>query len=288
MFAADVDYHRANSVQEAVQLLQENQGARLLAGGHSFLPLMKLRLASPSALIDIGRIAQLRGITVSSESVRIGALTTHAELAASADVKEACPVLAQAAAMIGDPAVRNRGTVGGNVSHADPASDLPTVITALGGRFIAAGPAGERTIEAADFFQGLMSTALAETEVLTAIEVPTRKPGQGMAYSKFAHPASRYAVVGAAAVVTLDAGSYSAASVAVGGVEDSPTRAPLVEGELVGKSPGDDTHRAAADAVAGDLGDDILSDIFASADYRRSMAAVYVKRALDSAAESVG
>ena len=288
MFAADVDYHRANSVEDAVRLLRENAGAKLLAGGHSLLPLMKLRLASPSALIDIGRIEALRGITVSGEHVRIGALTTHAELATSADAKAACPILSAAASTIGDPAVRNRATVGGNVSHADPASDLPTVILALGGRFIVNGPGGERTIEAAEFFQGLMSTALSEDEVLTAIEVPAGKPGQGMAYSKFSHPASRYAVIGAAAVVTLDSGSYTAASVAVGGATPSPTKASSVEAALVGKSAGDDAHGTAANAVVNDLGDDVLGDVFASADYRKSMAAVYVKRALDSAAESVG
>ena len=288
MYSADVSYHRANSVAEAVQLLQETDDAKVIAGGHSLIPLMKLRLANPAALVDIGRIAELKGISVGSDTVRIGALTTHAELASSVDLKDACPVLAAAAGTIGDPTVRNRGTIGGNLSHADPASDLPTVITALGGTVTATGPGGERTVRAADFFQGLMTTALGENEVLTAIEVPTREPGQGMAYSKFSHPASRYAVVGAAAVVELDSGAYSAASIAVGGLEPTPTKATSAESALVGNAPGDDTHGAAAEAVGNDLGDDILSDVFASADYRKAMAAVYVKRALDAAAQSIG
>ena len=288
MYSADISYHRANSVAEAVQLLQETDDAKVIAGGHSLIPLMKLRLANPAALVDIGRIAELKGISVGSDTVRIGALTTHAELASSVDLKDACPVLAAAAGTIGDPTVRNRGTIGGNLSHADPASDLPTVITALGGTVTVTGPGGERTIRAADFFQGLMTTALGENEVLTAIEVPTREPGQGMAYSKFPHPASRYAVVGAAAVVELDSGAYSAASIAVGGLEPTPTKATSAESALVGSAPGDDTHGAAAEAVGNDLGDDILSDVFASADYRKAMAAVYVKRALDAAAQSIG
>ena len=288
MYSADVTYHRASSVVEAVELLQETSGAKLLAGGHSLIPLMKLRLANPTALIDVGRIAELRGISVSGGTVRIGALTTHAELASSADLEDACPMLAAAAGAVGDPAVRNRGTIGGNLSHADPASDLPTVITALGGTLTVTGPGGERRIAAADFFQGLMTTALGEDEVLTAIEAPTRESGQGMAYSKFSHPASRYAVVGAAAVVRLSSGAYSAASILVGGVEPSPTRAASAERALIGKATGDDSHDAAAEAVGGDFGDDILGDVFASSDYRKAMARVYVKCALDAAAQSAG
>jgi carbon-monoxide dehydrogenase medium subunit len=151
MYAADFNYYRAGSVAEAGDLLKRNPGAKLLAGGHSLIPLLKLRLAAPPALIDIGRITELKGVTVRDGTVRIGALTTHADLAASAALREHCPALAEAAAHVGDPAVRNRGTIGGNVAHADPASDLPTVLTALSARFAVTGPDGSRTVDANGF-----------------------------------------------------------------------------------------------------------------------------------------
>src|SRR5262245_222191 len=203
MYSSPFDYFRAGSVKEAHQLMQQHPGAKLLAGGHSLIPLLKMRLTAPPALIDIGRIAELKGIAAKGAVIRIGALTTHAELAGSETLKTACPMLAEAAAQIGDAQVRNCGTIGGNVAHADPASDLPTVLTALDARFVAVGPSEERTIAASDFFQGMMATALDEREILTAIEIAARKPGEGMAYAKFTHPASRYAVVGAAALVLV-------------------------------------------------------------------------------------
>src|SRR5205085_9673478 len=168
------------------------------------------RLTAPPALVDIGRIAELKGIAAAGAAIRIGALTTYSELASSSVLKSGCPMLAEAAAQIGDAQVRNYGTIGGNVAHADPASDLPTVLLALGAGFVAAGRGGQRTIEADDFFKGMMTTALADGEILTAIEVAARKPGEGMAYAKFTHPASRYAVVGAAAVVVLSGGACTA------------------------------------------------------------------------------
>jgi CO/xanthine dehydrogenase FAD-binding subunit len=148
MYSANFDYHRARSLADVHRLLAANPGAKLLAGGHSLIPLMKLRLAAPSAVVDIGRIPELRGISRSGDTIRIGALTTHAEIAASADVQKAAPALAEAAGMIGDPAVRSRGTIGGNIAHADPASDLPTVLVALDARVVVVGPSGERTIAA--------------------------------------------------------------------------------------------------------------------------------------------
>ena len=288
MFAADVDYHRAGSVAEAVRLLQQNDGAKLIAGGHSLIPLMKLRLAAPTALVDIGRIDDLKGIEISNGAARIGPLTTHAEIAASDALAAACPILAQAAGMIGDPQVRNRGTIGGNVAHADPASDLPAVLTALDATFNVTGPNGDRAVEARDFFQGLLTTALGESEVLTSVEVPAAKSGQGGAYSKFSHPASRYAVVGAAAVLTVSGGTCSEARVALGGLVPSPIRASSVEGALAGKALTADVLSEAAGKVADDLGDDVIGDVYASADYRRAMAGVYVGRALTAAAEQAG
>jgi len=286
MFTPSFDYYRASSVAEAQKLLEQHPGAKFVAGGHSLIPLMKMRLMAPPALIDIGRIQELKGIA-SGATIRIGALTTHSELAASSVLRTGCPMLAEAAAQIGDAQVRNYGTIGGNVAHADPASDLPTVLLALGARFTAAGPRGQRTIEADGFFTGMMTTALADGEILTAIEVAAGKAGEGMAYAKFTHPASRYAVVGAAAVVAVSGGACTAARVAVGGLTPTAVRAAAVEKALVGARPSPETIAKAAEAVSGDLGSDVLEDIFASAEYRRAMAAVYVKRALASAFERV-
>jgi len=284
MYAPSFDYYRARSVSDAHQLLAAHPGAKLLAGGHSLLPLLKLRLAEPSAVIDIGRIAELRGISKQADRIRIGALTTHAELAASADLRTAAPALAEAAALVGDPAVRNRGTIGGNIAHADPASDLPTVLVALNAGVVAAGPKGERTIPAEEFFTGIMSTALAEDEILVAIQVPPSSRGQGSAYEKFAHPASRYAVVGVAALIAITNGTCSSARVAVGGLLPSARRATAVERGLVGKAMTDDAIGAAAAQVAGDLGNDVTGDIYASAEYRAAMAPVFTKRAIANAA----
>jgi carbon-monoxide dehydrogenase medium subunit len=283
MYAAAFDYYRARSLADARQLLAAHPGAKLLAGGHSLLPLLKLRLAAPPAVVDIGRVPELRGITQSGNVIRLGALTTHAELADSRELRAGAEALSEAAAVVGDPAVRNRGTIGGNVAHADPASDLPTVLVALGGRMIAAGEQGERTIDADQFFTGIMTTALAEDEILVAIEVPVAGAGQGSAYEKFAHPASRYAVIGAAAQVTILNGICTAARVAVGGPVPNARRASAVEQALVGKPANAETIETAARLVADDLGDDTTGDLFASAEYRAAMTPIYVKRALERA-----
>ena len=288
MFPAQLTYHRAGSVAEAVQLLSDNEGAKLLAGGHSLLPLMKLRLAAPAVLVDIGRIEALRGVSASGGGITIGALTTHAEIASSDLVRQNAPVLAEAAALVGDPAVRNRGTIGGSVSHADPASDQPTVLTALGATFNVTGPGGDRSIAAADFATGLLENALNDNEVLTSISVPSVPSGAGSAYVKFPHPASRYAVVGAAAILAVSGGTCSSASVAVGGVETTPARASSVEAALAGSDLSAAALDAAAAAVGGDLNGDPMGDVFASAEYRRAMASVYVRRALGAAASRAG
>jgi carbon-monoxide dehydrogenase medium subunit len=283
MYSAEFDYYRAGSVAEASALLKKHPGAKLLAGGHSLIPLLKLRLASPRALIDIGRIAELKGISVSDGTVRIGSLTTHAELAASAMLRQHCPALADAAARVGDPAVRNRGTIGGNVAHADPASDLPTVLAAVGARITTTGPGGSRTVDSMDFCTGTMSTTLGDDEVLTRIEVPIRKNGQGQAYAKFEHPASRYAVIGVAAAITLSAGKCTAAEVAIGGCVPKPVRAATVEKALIGQSLSAETIANASRQVIQDLGPDIIGDLYASADYRKSVSPVWVKRAVTAA-----
>jgi carbon-monoxide dehydrogenase medium subunit len=285
MYAPSFDYYRANSVAEATGLLIKHPGAKLLAGGHSLIPLLKLRLASPPVLIDIGRIPDLKGISATKGSIRIGALTTHAELSSSPVLAEQCPALAEAAGKIGDPAVRNCGTIGGNVAHADPASDLPTVLCALDARFVVSGPQGERTVNVADFFQGMMATALGEHEVLTAVEIPSSSAGRSAAYAKFVHPASRYAVIGVAASITKSNGKCGSAAVALGGLVPRPVRASSVEKALAGQNLSPEVITKAAEQVSNDLGSDILGDIFASAEYRRAVAPVWVKRALSEAAQ---
>ena len=287
MYGADFDYYRAGSVAEAGALLAKYQGAKVLAGGHSLIPLLKLRLAVPPTVVDIGRISELQGISVDGGMIQIGSLTTHAELAASAELQQHATALAEAAGQIGDPAVRNRGTIGGNVAHADPASDLPTVLSALGGRFSLTGPEGDRTVDAAAFFHGIMTTALGEQELLTTIAVPVSPPGQGTAYAKFSHPASRYAVIGVGATVTIADGVCSAASVVLGGLVPTPVVASSVAERLIGQTLSAETIAAAAPAAVADLGDDCLGDIFASAEYRKAVAPFYVQQAISSAAERV-
>ena len=283
MFAAEFEYRKAGSVAEAVQLLSENPEARLLAGGHSLIPLMRFRLARPELLVDIGGIASLRGISVSGDVITIGALTTHAEIAASPEVRQANGLLAEAAGGIGDPAVRNRGTIGGNLAHADPASDWATVLTALGGTAIIQGPAGGRSVAVADFVADAFVTALAENEVITAVSVPTLAANQRAEYAKMAHPASFYAVVGGAVVVTMDGERCTAASVAVGGLTPRPVKAPAVEAALTGATLTVDSIAAATANLGEDLaaaGVDIIGDVYASAEYRAGVAPVEVKHAL--------
>jgi len=249
---------------------------------------MKLRLAAPPAVVDIGRIPELRGISRSGDTIRIGALTTHAEIAASGDIQKAAPALAEAAGLVGDPAVRSRGTIGGNIAHADPASDLPTVLVALDARVVVVGPSGERTIAADGFFTGIMTTTLADNEVVTAIAVPVAARGQGSAYVKFSHPASRYAVVGVAASLTVANNQCSAARIALGGLLPHARRAAAVEKALNGKGLDAAAIAAAAGQVGSDLGGEVHGDIFASASYRKAVAPVYVKRAIAAAAARAG
>lgn len=288
MYSAEFDYHRARSLADAQKLLAANPGAKLLAGGHSLIPLLKLRLAAPSALIDIGRIAELRGIARSGDVLRIGALTTHAELAASVDLQKSAAALAEAAGLVGDPAVRNRGTIGGNIAHADPASDLPTVLVALDARITAIGPKGQRTIAAADFFTGIMTTALADDEVVTEIAVPASTKGQGSAYVKFSHPASRYAVIGVAASVTLANNTCTNVRIALGGLVPHARRAEATEAAFTDVSLDAVSIANAADLVRADLGEDVSGDIFASSEYRVAVAPIYVKRAVAAAAARAG
>ena len=283
MFPANFEYRKATSIADAVRLLSENPDAKLLAGGHSLIPLMRFRLARPEVIVDIGGIDGLRGITVSGDHINIGALTTHAEIANSAEVQRANGLLAEAASGIGDPAVRNRGTIGGNLAHADPASDWATVLTALGGSVSIQGPSGSRTVAVGDFVEDAFTTGLGEDELITTVTVPVLAANQRAEYAKMAHPASFYAVVGGAVVVTMDGDRCTAASVAVGGLTPRPVKAAAVEQALAGttltmSSIGDATDRLSEDISA--AGVDIIGDVFASADFRASVAPVEVKHAL--------
>ncbi len=278
MYPAQFDYRRAGSVDEALSLLREHEDAKLMAGGHSLIPMMKLRLAQPPVVIDIGRLDQLKGISDANGSVRIGSLTTHAEIAASQTLAARCPALAEAAGHIGDVQVRNRGTIGGNIAHADPGSDLPPVLVLLGASIHLRAPSGARSVAAGDFFQDLLTTDMGEDEILTHVDVPALGGGAGSAYLKFEHPASGYAVVGAAAAVTIENGRCTSAGLVVGGVAATPIAVDC--SSLVGADLSDGAIAAAA---AGLDAEDPIGDIFASGDYRVHVGRVYGKRALTAA-----
>jgi carbon-monoxide dehydrogenase medium subunit len=281
MYPAKFDYYRASSVAEAVSLLQQHEEAKVLAGGHSLIPTMKLRLATPAALIDIGRISELKGISEGNGKIRIGALTTHATLASSDLLQQKCKIVAEAAGQVGDPAVRHKGTIGGNIAHADPASDLPAVVLALGGVIHASGPSGNRQINADDFFVDLLTTALQSNELLTAIEIPISGGKTGSAYLKFEHPASGYAICGAAAIVTLAGdGTCQSARLCFNGVTAKPLNAGNVTAGLAGKKLDDATIDQAVNSLS--IAEP-MSDIHASGPYRVELAKVYGRRALKAA-----
>ena len=282
MQTAPFDYYRPETVAEALDLLASVEGARPLAGGHSLLPAMKLRVANPAAIVDLTRIEGLDQISRNGDSITIGALTKHAAVAASEVVQTDCGILSDAAAHIGDPQVRNRGTIGGSVAHADPAADYPTVLTALGATITVTGKAGERTIAADDFFVDLFTAAHEEGELVTSVEVPVLTAGQGGAYLKHRHPASSYAVVGVAAVVTVDDGQCTAARIAVGGITGKPERAQTAEAALVGEAPSEPNIAQAASQVPDALANP-LGDIYASGEFRVHLAQVLTKRALADA-----
>ena len=205
MYPAQFEYHKAATVKEAVDLLAKYKDeAKLLAGGHSLLPAMKLRLAQPKHLIDIGKVSGLAGIKEEGGTLVIGAMTTHYAIESSAVLKSKCPLLPEVAGHIGDPMVRNLGTIGGSLAHADPAADWPAAAIALGAELVVEGPKGKRTIKVDDFFKGLLTTAVADSEILTEIRVPASGENIKSAYAKFPHPASRFAVVGVAAVLTME------------------------------------------------------------------------------------
>ena len=284
MYPASFEYHRVATVEEAVGLLTRHKDdAKLLAGGHSLIPMMKLRLAQPKHLVDIGRVQGLAGIREEGGHFVLGALTTHYAVESSAAIKQKCAMLSEAAAVIGDPQVRNYGTVGGSVAHSDPAADWPAVMLALGAEIKAVGPKGARTIKIDDFFKDLFTTALGPDEVLTEIRIPTGGHG-GAAYMKHPHPASRFAVCGVAAAVALDGtGKCTSARVGVTGVGSKAVRAKGVEAALVGKTLDAAAISAAAQKAADGI--DINADLQGSVEYKAHLTRVYARRALERAVE---
>ncbi|HCV37033.1 MAG: xanthine dehydrogenase family protein subunit M [Acidimicrobiales bacterium] len=266
MIPAAVGYVRADSTEEAVAALREHgDEAKLLAGGQSLIPLMRLRLARPGLLVDMGRADDLRGISVDGDTVSIGALTSHSDLEHSAELAEVCPLLAHVASQIGDPAVRHRGTLGGSLVHADPASDLPAAVLALGGTLVATGPDGSREIEVSDFFTGFLESALAADEVLIAVRIPISTGG--WSYQKFNRRAQDWAIVGVAV-------AESGAGVSLVNMGSTPLRASAVEAAVAGGAGVSDAASVAAD------GTEPPSDNNADASYREHLARVLTERAL--------
>jgi carbon-monoxide dehydrogenase medium subunit len=277
------DYARATSLDDAIAKLGAGDGAKLLAGGHSLIPLMKLRLSEPTTLIDIARIPGLSGIKEKDGKIEIGAATTHHAVATAALLRDKCAALAETAETIGDPQVRNRGTIGGSLAHADPAADYPAILLALDAEVHIKGKGGWRAVKASDFFQGLFTVDLQPEEIIAGVQV---KPQKAAAYAKLHQRASHFAIVGVAASLEVSGGKVSAARVGLTGASTHAMRLANVEAALAGKALSDDTIAAAA-AVAGDGIDDINADIHASADYRRAMIKVFTARALKQAAARI-
>jgi carbon-monoxide dehydrogenase medium subunit len=271
------EYHRASSIEDALAKLAE--GGKLLAGGHSLIPLMKLRLSEPGVLIDISRLPELAGIREHDGKFEIGAATVHQDIATSERIRQRCPALADCAADIGDPQVRNRGTIGGSLAHADPSADYPAVVLALDAVLEIRGPNGSRTVAATDFFQGMFTVDLAPDEIIVTIRVT---PVRAAAYVKLHQKASGFAIIGIAAALEVSEGTIASARIGLTGARSSATRLTAVEQALAGKPANVESIAAAAANAGADL-DDLNSDIHASADYRRAMVAVFTRRALEGA-----
>ncbi|HEV8472313.1 MAG TPA: xanthine dehydrogenase family protein subunit M [Methylomirabilota bacterium] len=282
MYPAAFEYHAPSSVKEALGLLTKLDDAKLLAGGHSLVPMMKLRLAQPKHIIDLRKVPGLTGIKEDKGAIAIGAMTTHWEVESSKILRAKCPVVSETASIIGDPAVRNKGTIGGSLAHADPAADMPATVIALGAEFVCQGPKKTRTVKVDDWFTGLMETALGEGELLVSVRVPALAKGTGAAYMKFAHPASRFAIVGVAAVITLDkSGTCTKAGVGLTGAGTRAVRAKGVEAGLTGKR----LDAAAIEAAAAKAADgvDVQADLQGSVEYKAHLCRVFARRAIEAA-----
>src|SRR2546428_3364167 len=283
MYPAAFEYHTPASVKEALGLLGKlKDDAKLLAGGHSLIPMMKLRLAQPKHLIDLRKVPGLAGIREDGSSIAIGAMTTHWQVESSKLLQAKIPVVSEAAGMIGDPQVRNLGTIGGSLAHADPAADMPAVMIALGAELVVEGARGRRTIKVDDFFKGLMTTAVGPDEILVEVRVPVPPAGSGASYMKFPHPASRFAVVGVCAALTVDGrGTCTKVGVGITGAGTRALRGRGVEAELTGKTLDQATIEAAA-AKAAD-GVDVQADLQGSVEYKSHLLRVHARRAIEAA-----
>ncbi len=284
MIPAQFDYQAPTTIDEALSLLAAHPDeAKILAGGHSLIPAMKLRLAQPGLLVDIGRIKDLAYIREQGDQILIGAMTTHYQIESSAALKLSCPLLPECASHIGDVQVRNKGTIGGSLAHSDPAGDWPAAAIALGAVMVAVGQAGERVIKADDFFVDLLSTALQPGEILREIRIRKGNGRFGHAYQKVPHPASGFAVVGVAVNLSLaDDGSCGSSSIGITGVASKAYRAASVESALSGKQLDEQTISAAAVHASDSV--DANSDLYASEEYRRHLAQVHTRRAIQAAA----
>jgi carbon-monoxide dehydrogenase medium subunit len=287
MIPTPFDYQAPATLEEAIALLAgDPDGAKVLAGGHSLIPAMKLRLAQPQLLVDIARIKSLAYIREEGNKILIGATTTHYQLESSDLLKQVCPLLPLCAASIGDVQVRNKGTIGGSVAHSDPAGDWPAAVLALDADLVLVGPNGDRTVKAADFFVDLLTTDLQPGEILREIRIDKPSGRFGHAYQKVAHPASGFAVVGIAVQLELNEdGSCRAAKVGVTGVGVKAYRAQAVEAALAGKSLDDQTIAAAAEHVYD--GVDPNGDLYASSEYRCALAKVHTRRAIQTAKAAI-
>ena len=283
MYPAAFEYHAPTSVRDALGLIGRfKDDAKVLAGGHSLVPMMKLRLAQPKHVIDLRKVTGLAGIKEEGGAIVIGAMTTHWQMESSSLLKSKCPILSETASVIGDPQVRNLGTIGGSVAHADPAADQPATMIALGVELVCEGPKGRRTVKVDDWFQGLMSTALHEDEILVEIRVPAWPAGSAGAYMKFPHPASRFAVVGVGAMVTLDKeGKCTKVGVGMTGAGTRAVRAKTVEAGLMGKKLDAATIEAAAQKAH--EGVDVQADLQGSVEYKAHLCRVFAKRAVTEA-----
>lgn len=283
MIPAQFSYEAPATLDEALTLLAANtDDAKILAGGHSLIPAMKLRLAQPAMLVDIGRIRDLSYIRENGDQILIGAMTTHYQLESSTLLQKICPLLPACASHIGDVQVRNKGTIGGSVAHSDPAGDWPAAVIALNAELVAVGKNGERAIKADDFFVDLLTTALGAGEILREIRIPKPAGRFGHAYEKVRHPASGFAVVGVAVALQIGTqGSCESAAVGITGVASKAYRAGAVQNALQGQSLNDQTIAAAASHATD--GVDANSDLYASEDYRRHLARVYTRRAIEAA-----
>jgi aerobic carbon-monoxide dehydrogenase medium subunit len=282
MIPAPFSYVRASSIDEAVQALADHgEDAKILAGGHSLIPLMRLRLAFPEVLVDVGRVEELRGVRDDGDALVIGAGTSHHAVQHDPLVREHCGVLADVTATVGDPQVRHRGTIGGAVAHADPAGDLPAAMLALDAELVAQGPGGRRTIPASEFFVYFLESALQPGELLTEIRVPKLDGSWAWSYQKFNRVAQAWAIVGSCALVRRDNGTIGEARIGLTNMGSVPLRAPATESALTGVAPDADTLREAAAQAA--EGTEPPGDQNAQPDYRRHLARVLTRRALEEA-----